>query len=589
MLHEEIGRLPDRYRTPVVLCYLEGLTHEEAARRLGWPIGTVGVRLMRARERLHGRLTRRGLAPTMSAVLPQMPRVEALPGSLATQTARLAASFAARTATTTSAVPSHLAGVAIKVLRSMAIEKVAGAIAAVLICGLVTGGAVLAFQPPAGRPKAIQPPASPNAARAVDEPRSILANGGFEKGDTRSLTLEAWQKGASLAGVEYQWDRTVAHQGKASLHLKKTAQRYFPIAQWFQEVKRSGASPRLKVSAFVKAKKMTKAILDVQFTDRANELTHKWAAYIGAKESGDPPVTHDWKRYEGIVEIPDGTQKIIVAVQVYGPGNVWVDDIVADYTEEKATDPLASGPAVVSPDRADSDVADIAIEERTAGNDPRKRVFADRPVDRADAPETGQKLLLLLPGGDGGTGFQTFSRRIAKNALPPGYLVAQLVAVAWTPDQAEQIVWPTATNRPAKVGFTTEEFVDAVIADISRTKKIDPRHVFALGWSSGGPPVYASSLSLTTRVTGWFVAMSVFKPELLPALDHARKRAIYIYHSPEDGVCPYVMAELADETLRENGATVQLATYDGGHGWRGPVYDEIRAGIEWLEERQSGD
>ena len=62
MLHEEIGRLPDRYRTPVVLCYFEGLTHEEAARRLGWPIGTVGVRLMRARERLRGRLTRRGLA-----------------------------------------------------------------------------------------------------------------------------------------------------------------------------------------------------------------------------------------------------------------------------------------------------------------------------------------------------------------------------------------------------------------------------------------------------------------------------------------------------------------------------------------------
>ena len=33
MLHEEIGRLPDRYRTPVVLCYLEGLTHEEAVAR----------------------------------------------------------------------------------------------------------------------------------------------------------------------------------------------------------------------------------------------------------------------------------------------------------------------------------------------------------------------------------------------------------------------------------------------------------------------------------------------------------------------------------------------------------------------------
>ena len=45
---------------PVVLCYLEGLTHEQAADRLGWPVGTVRGRLARARDRLRGRLTRRG-------------------------------------------------------------------------------------------------------------------------------------------------------------------------------------------------------------------------------------------------------------------------------------------------------------------------------------------------------------------------------------------------------------------------------------------------------------------------------------------------------------------------------------------------
>jgi RNA polymerase sigma factor (sigma-70 family) len=591
MLHEEIGRLPDRYRTPLVLCYFEGLTQEEAARRLGWPIGTVGVRLMRARERLRGRLTRRGLTPAMAALLPQASRVEPLTGSLAAQTARLAISFSSRTATASAAVPSHIAGAALGVLRSMAIKKVAGAVVAVFLCGLVTGGAVLAFQPPAGRSKAkaVPPPAASKAASEVDEPKSILTNGGIEKGDTKGSVPEGWQKGARLAGVEYQWDRSVAHQGKASLHLKKTAQRFFPIAQWSQEVKRSGAIPRLKLSAFIKAKKMTKAILDVQFIDRANELTHQWAAYIGAKESGDPPVTHDWKRYQGIVEIPDGTQKISVAVQVYGPGDVWVDDIVADYTEEKATDPLASIPPVVSPAPADSDVADIAFEERTAGNDPRKRYLLIGPSTAPNPPAKGQKLLLILPGGDGGTGFQTFVRRIAKNALPPGYLVAQLVAVSWTPEQAKQIVWPTATNRPAEVGFTTEEFVEAVIADVSRTKKIDSRYVFALGWSSGGPPVYASSLSLSTRVTGWFVAMSVFKPDQLPPLENAKKRAVYIYHSQEDDICPYFMAEQAAETLRASGATVQLTTYDGGHGWRGPVYDNIRAGIDWLEERQSVD
>ena len=61
-LHEEVARLPERYRIPVVLCDLEGLTQQEAADRLHCPPSTIGVRLMRARERLRTRLTGRGLA-----------------------------------------------------------------------------------------------------------------------------------------------------------------------------------------------------------------------------------------------------------------------------------------------------------------------------------------------------------------------------------------------------------------------------------------------------------------------------------------------------------------------------------------------
>ena len=60
VVHEELRRLPDRYRAAVVLCCLEGLTQQQAAEQLGWPLGTVQSRLARGRERLRARLARRG-------------------------------------------------------------------------------------------------------------------------------------------------------------------------------------------------------------------------------------------------------------------------------------------------------------------------------------------------------------------------------------------------------------------------------------------------------------------------------------------------------------------------------------------------
>ncbi|WP_422927428.1 sigma-70 family RNA polymerase sigma factor [Singulisphaera sp. PoT] len=60
-LHEEVDRLPRKFRDAVVLCYLEGLTTEAASRRLGCPQGTVLSRLSRARTRLKARLSERGL------------------------------------------------------------------------------------------------------------------------------------------------------------------------------------------------------------------------------------------------------------------------------------------------------------------------------------------------------------------------------------------------------------------------------------------------------------------------------------------------------------------------------------------------
>ena len=77
LLQEELQRLPAKYRSAMVLCYLEGHTHEEAARQLQWPLGTLKVRLMRGREMLRRRLVRRGVALGVAALLemaaPELP------------------------------------------------------------------------------------------------------------------------------------------------------------------------------------------------------------------------------------------------------------------------------------------------------------------------------------------------------------------------------------------------------------------------------------------------------------------------------------------------------------------------------------
>jgi RNA polymerase sigma factor (sigma-70 family) len=62
ILDDELLHLPEKYRAPVVLCYLEGRTHEEAAQELGWPAGSMSRRLDRARILLRRRLAHRGLA-----------------------------------------------------------------------------------------------------------------------------------------------------------------------------------------------------------------------------------------------------------------------------------------------------------------------------------------------------------------------------------------------------------------------------------------------------------------------------------------------------------------------------------------------
>jgi RNA polymerase sigma factor (sigma-70 family) len=139
-LHREIDRLPGSFRMPVVLCYFEGLTLDEAAHRLRWPIGTLRSRLARAREKLRRGLTRRGFAlpaTAMAAIL--MPR--SAPASVAPllcdSTTRAAVQFAARHATG----GASAATLAQEVLRTMLLHKLKAVAVSLLLLAVVAAGA----------------------------------------------------------------------------------------------------------------------------------------------------------------------------------------------------------------------------------------------------------------------------------------------------------------------------------------------------------------------------------------------------------------------------------------------------------------
>ena len=135
LLDEELARLPEAFRSAIVLCDLEGLTHEEAARDLRCPVGTIKSRLSRGRERLRGRLARRGLSPSSMMVAPVVPAL------LAERTVRASILSVGSIKSAVGVVSASAVALAEGVLKSMTGIKLKLALAAVLSLGVVASGA----------------------------------------------------------------------------------------------------------------------------------------------------------------------------------------------------------------------------------------------------------------------------------------------------------------------------------------------------------------------------------------------------------------------------------------------------------------
>jgi RNA polymerase sigma factor (sigma-70 family) len=142
LLDDELGRLPEKYRAPVVLCDLQGQSHREASRQLGLPTGTLARRLVAGRKLLAARLARRGVAlagGALAAALSGGAASGQVAAPLVVATAR-AAVFAA--AGHLAAVSSPVAVLTKGVLRTMLMAKLKVVVGAVLVVAALGAGGV---------------------------------------------------------------------------------------------------------------------------------------------------------------------------------------------------------------------------------------------------------------------------------------------------------------------------------------------------------------------------------------------------------------------------------------------------------------
>jgi RNA polymerase sigma factor (sigma-70 family) len=146
LLDEELRQLPEKYRAPLVLCYLEGKTYEEAARELSWPTGTMSRRLGRGQELLHRRLVRRGLTLSMAALgqaLAAHASAAAVPAALLDATTSAAVLCTGLKGSTAAVASAKVATLVEEALRAMTLAKVKVAALVLVAVGLASTGAAL--------------------------------------------------------------------------------------------------------------------------------------------------------------------------------------------------------------------------------------------------------------------------------------------------------------------------------------------------------------------------------------------------------------------------------------------------------------
>jgi RNA polymerase sigma factor (sigma-70 family) len=234
VLHEEIGRLPAKYHSAVVLCYLQGLTHDQTADQLGWPVGTVRRRLAWARDRLRVRLTRRGAAPSLlpAGLLGSGPNWDptsatgSVPVALAEVTVHGALVVSSGKAALAGVVSAEAVALMRGVLQSMMTTKLTMLSAAVLTAGLITSGAGLMAYSSLGRTTA------PQSGRSTDQSRQEAGQAKVGKPEASGRTPED-----QLDALLRDFDETMESNRRSAPDFKVAPEKQAQVQENFRTIR----------------------------------------------------------------------------------------------------------------------------------------------------------------------------------------------------------------------------------------------------------------------------------------------------------------------------------------------------------------
>ncbi len=250
LIQDEVARLPEKYRMPVVLCDLSGHTHEEAARRLAWPVGTVKGRQSRARDLLKKRLVQRGIAPSASLLILTMVRESSagtVPTALAQTTIKAATLVATGQTAALGLISAHVVAMMQEGMTTMSFSTLKLTATSLLAASFVVGGAAVfaqvegvspATKPGTGTTSTIQ--ARVKSSGPILSDKGPEVPGGSAKPPTKSLEQQLIEQS------RISFETTKSHYEEGRITLDRLIAASSKLAEVEERVKPEAAQEHLE-------------------------------------------------------------------------------------------------------------------------------------------------------------------------------------------------------------------------------------------------------------------------------------------------------------------------------------------------------